>query len=96
MDYGKSDEDGQSLKDLLIHDILMQLPSDLFENKDNFLNFFSIETWNNLVPEDIKHHLLQYLPTFAIDDATEKDSAHWEFGWPTLTPTNLEDKTEVD
>ena len=28
------------------------------------------------------------------DDATEKDSAHWEFGWPTLTPTNLEDKTE--
>ena len=73
MDYGKSDEDGQSLKDLLIHDILMQLPSDLFENKDNFLNFFSIETWNNLVPEDIKHHLLQYLPTFAIDDATEKE-----------------------
>jgi len=73
MDYGRSDEDGHSLKDLPIHDILMQLPSDLFENKDNFLNFFSIDTWNNLIPEDIKHHLLQYLPTFANDDASEKE-----------------------
>ena len=73
MDYAKSDEDCQSLKDLLIHDILTQLPSDLFENKDNFLNFFSIETWNNFIPEDLRQHLLQYLPSFADDDATEKE-----------------------
>lgn len=60
-------------KNVVIHDILLQLPSDLFENKENFLNFFSIETWNNLIPEDIKEHLLQYLPSFAFDDATEKE-----------------------
>ncbi len=72
MDYSKNDERGRSSKDLFIHDILMQLPSDLFENKENFLNFFSIETWNNLIPEDIKEHLLQFLPAFAIEDETEK------------------------
>lgn len=73
MDFARSDGGGQRLKELLIHDILMQLPLDLFENKENFSNFFSIDTWNNLIPEDIKQHLLQYLPAFAIDDATEKE-----------------------
>ena len=30
-----------------------------------------------------------------LQDKDDDDAAHWEFGWPTLTPTNLEDKTEV-
>ena len=29
------------------------------------------------------------------DNATEDDSAQLEFGGPTLTPTNLQDKTEI-
>ena len=73
MDILKRVEDDSDVKDLLIDDILVQLPSDLIENRDNYLHFFSIETWSNLVPEDLKHHLLQYLPNFENDDSREKE-----------------------
>ena len=60
------------LEELLLGGNLVEVPSDLYENEDIFNTFFSVETWNNLIPEDVKLELLQYLPNFPTDDLDEK------------------------
>jgi len=50
----------------------VELPSDLYENEDIFNQFFSIDTWNDLLPEEVKLGLLNLLPSFPVDDIDEK------------------------
>jgi len=50
----------------------IELPSDLYENEKLFNQFFSIDTWNDLLPEEVKLGLLNLLPSFPSDDIDEK------------------------
>jgi len=50
----------------------VELPSDLYENEELFNQFFSIDTWNDLLPEEVKLGLLNLLPSFPSDDIDEK------------------------
>ena len=59
-------------EELLLGDRLVEVPADLYEDEEIFSNFFSIDTWNDLLPEDLKLRLLKYLPTFPEDDIEEK------------------------
>ena len=64
--------DISSTEELLLGDRLVEVPADLYEDEEIFSNFFSIDTWNDLLPEDLKLRLLKYLPTFPEDDIEEK------------------------
>ena len=49
-----------------------ELPGALYEEEELFNQFFSIDTWNDLLPEEVKLGLLDLLPTFPADDIDEK------------------------
>jgi len=68
--------------DSIVNDVVMEevrlgsntveLPSDLYENEELFNQFFSIDTWNDLLPEEVKLGLLNLLPSFPAEDIDEK------------------------
>ena len=61
-----------SMEEILLDKDIVEIPPDLYENSELFSNFFSIDTWNDLLSEDVKLGLLKYLPTFSTDDIDEK------------------------
>jgi nuclear factor related to kappa-B-binding protein len=50
----------------------IELPTELCTNQAIFQQFFSIDTWNDLLPEEVKLGLLDLLPSFEQDDIDEK------------------------
>ena len=60
------------MEEILLDKDIVEIPPDLYENSELFSNFFSIDTWNDLLSEDVKLGLLKYLPTFSTDDIDEK------------------------
>lgn len=46
------------VEEVLLDKTLVELPTDLYENKDIFDHFFSLETWNDLLSEEVKMGLL--------------------------------------
>lgn len=65
-------QDDICLEEILLGNEIVEIPSDLFENEEIFNQFFSSETWNELLPEDVKLSLLKFLPTFDENDLEEK------------------------
>ena len=61
-----------SMEEILLDKEIVEIPSDLYENEELFSNFFSVDTWNELLSEDVKLGLLKYLPSFPNDDIDEK------------------------
>ena len=61
-----------SFEEILLGNDIVEIPSDLYENADLFSEFFSIDTWNDLLSEEVKLGLLKYLPSFPTDDIDEK------------------------
>merc|ERR1712098_74125 len=59
------------LEEVLLGNRTVEIPSDLYENEDIFNQFFSIDTWNDLLSE-VKLGLLNLLPSFPEDDIDEK------------------------
>ena len=62
----------EQVEEVLLGDSLLEIPRDLFENEDIFNQFFSIETWNDHLPEDLKLKLFNHLPEFPENDDEEK------------------------
>jgi len=60
------------MEEILLGNSTVELPSDLYENEELFNQFFSIDTWNDLLPEEVKLGLLNLLPSFPTDDIDEK------------------------
>eukprot|EP00092_Neocalanus_flemingeri_P094512 GFUD01120196.1.p1 GENE.GFUD01120196.1~~GFUD01120196.1.p1 ORF type:complete len:859 (-),score=207.49 GFUD01120196.1:242-2818(-) len=60
------------MEEILLGKSTVELPSDLYENEELFNQFFSIDTWNDLLPEEVKLGLLNLLPSFPTDDIDEK------------------------
>jgi len=60
------------LEEVLLGSRTVEIPSDLYENEDIFNQFFSIDTWNDLLSEEVKLGLLNLLPSFPADDIDEK------------------------
>merc|ERR1719427_672608 len=60
------------MEEIFLGKSTVELPSDLYENEELFHQFFSIDTWNDLLPEEVKLGLLNLLPTFPADDIDEK------------------------
>lgn len=60
------------MEEILLGNNTVELPSDLYENEELFNQFFSIDTWNDLLPEEVKLGLLNLLPSFPTDDIDEK------------------------
>ena len=61
-----------SMEEILLDKEIVEIPSDLYENEELFSNFFSVDSWNELLSEDVKLGLLKYLPSFPNDDIDEK------------------------
>ena len=61
-----------AMEEILLDKEIVEIPSDLYENEELFSNFFSVDTWNELLSEDVKLGLLKYLPSFPTDDIDEK------------------------
>ena len=61
-----------SFEEILLGKDIVEIPSDLYENAELFSEFFSIDTWNDLLSEEVKLGLLKYLPSFPTDDIDEK------------------------
>ena len=60
------------MEEVLLGKKLIDLPTELYENKEIFDQFFSLDTWNDLLSEEVKIGLLNLLPTFPTDDIDEK------------------------
>ena len=60
------------MEEILLGDSVIEVPPDLYENEDLFHTFFSVDTWNDWLPEDLKLHLLKFLPNFPENDIDEK------------------------
>jgi len=60
------------MEEILLGDSVIEVPPDLYENEDLFHTFFSVDTWNDWLPEDLKLHLLKFLPSFPENDIDEK------------------------
>ena len=61
-----------SMEEVVLGNSIVELPSDLYESEEIFHQFFSIDTWNDLLPEEVKIGLLNLLPSFPVDDIDEK------------------------
>ena len=66
-DYGQ----GQ-MEEILVGKKTIEIPCDLYTDAAVFNQFFSIDTWNDLLPEEVKMGLLELLPSFPHDDIDEK------------------------
>ena len=67
-----SQQSEPSMEEILLDKDIVEIPSDLYENEELFSHFFSVDTWNELLSEDVKLGLLKYLPSFPTDDIDEK------------------------
>ena len=63
--------EGSEWEEVLLNDSIIELPKDLYQNKDIFHEIFNISTWNNL-PEDMKLDLQSLLPGFPEEDLEQK------------------------
>ena len=67
------EDDGQGqTEEILVGKKTIEIPRDLYTDAAVFNQFFSIDTWNDLLPEEVKMGLLQLLPSFPHDDIDEK------------------------
>merc|ERR1719402_1998696 len=57
---------------MVAKDRVIEVPSDLYTNPAIFHQFFSVDTWNDLLPEEVKLGLVPLLPSFPEDDIEEK------------------------
>jgi hypothetical protein len=60
------------MEEVLLGKHTVDVPSDLYENENIFNQFFSVDTWNDLLPEEVKIGLLDLLPSFPDEDIDEK------------------------
>ena len=69
----KDEEDNDlRMEEVVVGDETIDIPSDLYTDPAIFHQFFSIDTWNGLLPEEIKLGLLNLLPSFHQNDIHEK------------------------
>ena len=76
MDQQSALEDGEEeevrMEEVLVGDETIEVPSDLYTDPSIFHQFFSVDTWNDLLPEEVKMGLLKLLPSFQQNDIDEK------------------------
>ena len=60
------------MEEVVVGDETIDIPSDLYTDPEIFNQFFSVDTWNDLLPEEVKLGLLKLLPSFHQDDIDEK------------------------
>ena len=76
MDQHSSIEDKEDdevrMEEVVVGDETIDIPSDLYTDSGIFHQFFSVDTWNDLLPEEVKLGLLKLLPSFHHDDIDEK------------------------
>ena len=66
------EDDEVRMEEVVVGDETIDIPSDLYTNPAIFHQFFSVDTWNDLLPEEVKLRLLKLLPSFDHDDIDEK------------------------
>ena len=76
MDQHSSMEDKEDdevrTEEVVVGDETIDIPRDLYTDPGIFHQFFSVDTWNDLLPEEVKLGLLKLLPSFQQDDIDEK------------------------
>ena len=76
MDQHSALEDGEEeevrMEEILVGEETIEVPSDLYTDQSIFHQFFSVDTWNDLLPEEVKMGLLKLLPSFQQNDIDEK------------------------
>ena len=65
---GVSDTGEETFEDMQFGKSVVSLPSLLYQDENIFNSFFSIDTWNDLLSEEVKMGLLKLLPNFSPED----------------------------
>ena len=68
----KAAEEEVRMEEILVGEETIEVPSDLYTDQSIFHQFFSVDTWNDLLPEEVKMGLLKLLPSFQQNDIDEK------------------------
>ena len=66
------EDDEARMEEVVVGDETIDIPSDLYTDPGIFHQFFSVDTWNDLLPEEVKLGLVKLLPSFPQDDIDEK------------------------
>lgn len=68
----EQEDTGVMMEEVVVNGQTIEIPSELITNETVFNQFFSVDTWNDLLAEEVKLGLLDLLPSFPRDDIDEK------------------------
>lgn len=69
----KEENDGQITEECLLGNCRLNLPEDLLEDPEIFFSVMSESTWNEVLTDNQRQHLRQFLPQFPDNDVEEQD-----------------------
>ncbi|XP_058865759.1 nuclear factor related to kappa-B-binding protein [Acipenser ruthenus] len=64
---------GRIMEDCMLGNTRVSLPEDLLEDPEIFFDVVSASTWNDVLSDSQRQHLLQFLPQFPEDSAEQRE-----------------------